>query len=348
VNVPTAVPWPPLRRPVAGSGKGPPVSTPLVSILIPAYNSERWIAATIESALGQTWKQVEVVVVDDGSSDNTLAVARRYAGEKVRVFAQPENRGAAAARNRALAEARGSVIQYLDADDVLASDKLERQLPLLEDDVLCSGEWGPFYRQPDKARFAPTLLDRDFAPVDFLVTAWGNGLMMQPAAWLLTRTLAMKTGPWDERLSLDDDGEFFTRVLLASKQVRFCAGARVFYRVGNTSSLSWRSSPKAIRSHHLAATLSTERLLAAEDSPRTRRAAAQKLMQFVYMTYPDRKDLVEAVEDRIRTLGMADTVRPSGGKVFGAVSRVIGWKAAKSLRQPYYLAKVRLAKTLEK
>ena len=119
----------------------------LVSILIPAYNSGQWIAATIESALSQTWRSVEVIVVNDGSTDNTRAVAGQYANENVRVFSQ-KNRGASAARNRALAEARGRVIQYLDADDLLASDKIERQMPLLKEGVLCSGEWAPFTRAP--------------------------------------------------------------------------------------------------------------------------------------------------------------------------------------------------------
>src|SRR5262245_21908195 len=100
---------------------------PLVSILIPAFNASRWIADTIQSALAQTWPRTEIIVVDDGSTDDTLAIARGFASQGVSVTTQP-NRGASAARNVALARSRGDFIQWLDADDILAPDKIERQM----------------------------------------------------------------------------------------------------------------------------------------------------------------------------------------------------------------------------
>src|SRR5690349_12910162 len=99
----------------------------LVSILIPAFNAERWLGETIESALNQTWPSKEIIIVDDGSADDTLRVARSFASSTVKVISQ-ENSGACAARNRALAEAQGDFVQWLDADDLLAPDKIARQL----------------------------------------------------------------------------------------------------------------------------------------------------------------------------------------------------------------------------
>src|SRR5436309_1610049 len=99
----------------------------LVSILIPAYNAARWVAESIESALAQDWPRTEIILVDDGSRDGTLAVARSFESKLVKVVTQ-ENRGAAAARNRASSLAQGDYIQWLDADDLLASDKISRQL----------------------------------------------------------------------------------------------------------------------------------------------------------------------------------------------------------------------------
>ena len=99
--------------------------TELVSILIPAYNAERWLGATIESALAQTWPAKEIIVVDDGSTDRTLAVARGFGDRGVQVITQA-NRGAAAARNTALRAARGAWIQFLDADDLLNPRKIEQ------------------------------------------------------------------------------------------------------------------------------------------------------------------------------------------------------------------------------
>src|ERR1700722_5430389 len=103
---------------------------PLVSILIPAYNAQEWIVDTIRSAIAQTWQRKEIIVVDDGSSDGTAIVAQRFASKEVTVVST-ENQGAAAARNRALQHCKGDYIQWLDADDLLARDKIERQLAAL-------------------------------------------------------------------------------------------------------------------------------------------------------------------------------------------------------------------------
>lgn len=84
------------------------MNTPLVSILIPAYNAEKWVGDTIRSAMAQTWKHKEIVVVDDGSQDRTLEVAQQYESESVRVVTS-KNQGAAATRNLALEHSRGGL-----------------------------------------------------------------------------------------------------------------------------------------------------------------------------------------------------------------------------------------------
>src|SRR5262252_8996544 len=96
---------------------------PLVSILIPSFNAERWIRQTLESAVNQDYSHKEVILVDDGSTDRTLEIARTFESRVVRVIAQ-SNSGAPAARNRALAHAQGEYIQWLDADDLLAPSKI--------------------------------------------------------------------------------------------------------------------------------------------------------------------------------------------------------------------------------
>ena len=99
----------------------------LVSICIPTYNSKKWVGETIHSALAQTWENKEIIIVDDGSVDDTYQIIKQFESDNVRVFRQ-ENKGACSARNRALKEANGDFIQWLDADDILASDKIEIQL----------------------------------------------------------------------------------------------------------------------------------------------------------------------------------------------------------------------------
>jgi glycosyltransferase involved in cell wall biosynthesis len=100
-------------------------STPLVSVVIPAYNAERYLGEAIESVLAQTYAPVETIVVDDGSSDGTAAVARSYPG--VELIAE-ENAGPATARNRGFAASRGEIVAFHDADDLMTSDKLAVQV----------------------------------------------------------------------------------------------------------------------------------------------------------------------------------------------------------------------------
>src|SRR5580704_15422021 len=107
---------------------------PLVSILIPCYNAERWVAQAIESALAQTWPEKEVIVVDDGSTDGSLGIIKQFEA-RIRWETGP-NRGGNNTRNRLLELARGEWLQYLDADDYLLPDKVGRQMKFLEQ---CSG-----------------------------------------------------------------------------------------------------------------------------------------------------------------------------------------------------------------
>jgi glycosyltransferase involved in cell wall biosynthesis len=111
------------------------MSPPLVSIISPAYNQERYVAECIESALRQTYEHWEQIFVDDGSTDGTREIIARYADPRIRLLALPHRGLAALAEsyNAALAVARGSLVGILEGDDAWPADKLERQVPLFED-----------------------------------------------------------------------------------------------------------------------------------------------------------------------------------------------------------------------
>jgi glycosyltransferase involved in cell wall biosynthesis len=110
-------------------------SLPDVSVVIPCYNGASFLKQTLESALQQTIPPVEILVVDDGSTDNSAEIAAEF-GSPVRVVRQ-ENRGESVARNRGIDEARGDWVAFLDADDLWAPTKLERQLACIGDQVAC-------------------------------------------------------------------------------------------------------------------------------------------------------------------------------------------------------------------
>jgi len=311
---------------------------PLVSILIPAFNAAPWIAQTLDSALAQTWPQIEILVVDDGSTDNTLDIARSYKNKSLRVISQP-NAGAAAARNTGLRAALGDYIQFLDADDLLAPDKIERQMLALAEapaNSIASSPWGRFENAPEQAVFTPEENWRDSAPVDWLCLNFAGRGMMPPAAWLVPRRLIAATGPWDERLSLNDDGEYFCRVLLASPAIRFCPDARTYYRSNVVGSLSARTTPAAWRSAFLSHELCAKYLLAHQDSPRTRRACADLFQRLAFAVFPDEPALAAQSGAHARLHG-GSALRPGGGRLFRLLSALFGWKIARRfqhLRKP--------------
>jgi glycosyltransferase involved in cell wall biosynthesis len=102
--------------------------TPQVSVIIPAYNGDRYIVQAVESVLGQTFTDLEIIVVDDGSSDRTYQVLQPYLDRISYIY--QENQGVAAARNRGIKEAKGDLIAFLDQDDFFLSDKLASQVAL--------------------------------------------------------------------------------------------------------------------------------------------------------------------------------------------------------------------------
>jgi glycosyltransferase involved in cell wall biosynthesis len=302
--------------------------TPLVSIIIPCYNAERWLEATLKSALTQTWPHTEVIVVNDGSRDGSLAVAQRFAARGVQVIDRP-NAGASAARNHGLRLARGDLIQFLDADDLISPEKIGAQVELLRASpagTVATCAWGRFQEDPATARFVDEAVFRDFAPVDFLVLAGDTGAMMHPSCWLLPRAVVDRAGPWDESLSLNDDGEYFARTLLASAGMAYSPAGRSYYRSGLPGSLSQQRGERARRSQFRSIELITQHLLAAENSPRTRRAAANYFQRYIHDFFPFPADLMQAAAARVAALGGATLGPPPMGARTAALARLLGWK----------------------
>ena len=324
---------------------------PLVSILIPAFNAGPWIAETLKSALDQTWERKEIIVVDDGSGDQTPAIARQFAAKGVTVVTQP-NQGAAAARNKAFSLCHGDYIQWLDADDLLAPDKIARQMEAAErcanNRTLLSCGWAFFIHRPSKAKFVPTPLWQDLSPLEWLLRKMEHGVFMQTGTWLVSRELTKAAGPWDTRLLGDDDGEYFWRVILASNAIRFVSEARVYYRQAGHGRLSnVGTSNKKLDANFLSMQLEIESIRLLDDGKRVRAACLKYLQTDLPYYHPGRPDLVEQSERLAATLG-GRLGPPQLSWKYAWIRRLFGWTAAKQTQLFYNRHKFSVLKAWDK
>lgn len=224
---------------------------PLVSVIIPMYNASRYIEETIQSVLDQTWSNIEIIVVDDGSTDNSYNIVSDINSNKIRLFHQ-ENQGAPVARNFGFSQSKGDYIQYLDADDLLSPNKIEDQLQLLLCNDTCCVSFCPFvvYQDNQEMNMWENVSKTSHtytSGFDFLVDLWTYYLPSYvPACYLLPRTLIEKTGPWDESLLKNQDGEYMSRVLLNTSKVCCSQNSKVLWRYVPTSISHFQTYPKLL------------------------------------------------------------------------------------------------------
>jgi glycosyltransferase involved in cell wall biosynthesis len=309
------------------------VSKPLVSVLIPCFNAEKYVGETLESVLRQSWSNIEIIVVNDGSTDGSLNEIRRFNAANLTVLDRV-NAGAAASRNEAFRRSSGAFIQFLDADDILDSEKIAAQIRQLEHEPnsLSAATWERFYRRIGDWGGARGWIDADLDPLEWLACDRRDGLgMMLPAMWLIPRQVTIDAGPWREDLTLADDTEYFTRIVLASSRVLFCRDAHCYYRSGIQGSLSGRKSPAAWASQFKVTELCETHVRARDDSERTRRSFALSWQYLAHACYPYDPVLAELALGRARSLHSI-RIRADGGPKFQAVARLIGWRSARRLQ----------------
>lgn len=316
---------------------------PLVSIIIPVYNSEKHLAESILSAKNQTWQNKEIIIVDDGSTDSSLEIAKGFSSDTIIIITQ-KNNGACAARNNGLKHAKGDYIQFLDADDLLSPDKIEDQLKqltsenqlsfcpnitLLENTVI-NEEWKWYMKDSD-------------SPVDFLISLYCGesvateyGGMITIHSWLSPRKLLDKAGPWNESLTVDDDGEYFCRVVLASSGIRYCETSFTYYRKSenNPHSLSLQNSRKALVSAITALDLKLKHLENSSNNIRVGETFAKHFWHLGIKCYPENIDLADYCINRYNALAGAKS-KPKiyiGGSFIDFIANNLSWKLARHIQ----------------
>lgn len=219
----------------------------LISVIIPCYNSERWLREAIDSALAQNYPSVEVIVIDDGSKDSSLEIIKSY-GEKV-VWDTGPNRGGNHARNRGFALSRGNFIQYLDADDYLLPQKIERQVAFLEKteaDVVY-GDWRHKCHLPNGESFLEEIRvsGEQSDILESLLADW----WISPASLLMRRSAVDKVGGWNEALRAGQDRDFFLSLVMSGATVVYQPGCYSVYRRYGDITVSTSSRERYIESH---------------------------------------------------------------------------------------------------
>lgn len=325
--------------------------TPLVSILIPAYNAEPWIADTIRSAQAQTWPRKEIIVVDDGSRDRTLDVARQFASAEVKVATQP-NQGASAARNHAFSLSQGGYIQWLDADDLMEANKIARQMEVIgagnDQKTLYSSAWGRFIYRISRTQPYQSSLCADLTPAEWIFRKLSQNQHMQPATWLASRELTLAAGPWDTRLSLDDDGEYFCRMIMASTGIRFVHGTMTYYRAASSGSLSnVDRSSKKLESLWLSMQLHVQYMRQLEDSPRSRAACVTYLGNWLNYFYPARPDIILQIQQLAQSLG-GSVGLPRLSWKYSWIEKLFGRQAANRAQASLPVFKMSLVRSWDK
>lgn len=311
---------------------------PLVSIVIPVYNKAAFVRETLDSALGQTYLNTELILINDGSTDDSLAILEEYQSkfpDKI-ILIDLGNGGVSKATNSGIKASSGDYIQFLDADDLISAEKIEKQIQLLsgkgrETVAIC--EWVNFKDDIYKYSRVPYGVFRDFGSgLDLLLRFWNHQEMHQPAVYLTHRDLINKAGPWDETLTINQDGEFFTRVLLHADQVLFEPQGKVYYRTPGMTNVSQQKSYKAMTSLLESFQAYEKVVLIVEDSLRVRIALKKVYQKFIYDVFPQYSDLIDKTEDLMNNLGVKELTY-IGGPKFQKISKLVGFKNAIRLKR---------------
>lgn len=202
-------------------------NNPLVSVIIPTFNRADLLIDSLVSIDNQTYPNIEVIIVDDGSSDNTEESVNSFVSKKTVVkYYKQKNQGACAARNLGFLKSSGEYIQYLDSDDILDDKKIEDQVNYLEQNSNIDGVWGDWYKGSPHAN----VFIRSYAKNNLIEQFLAEHCIVN-FAFLMRRSLIEKIGGWDINIKRNQEIDFHCRGLLK--------GAHYAYIPGNTG--LWRT-----------------------------------------------------------------------------------------------------------
>jgi glycosyltransferase involved in cell wall biosynthesis len=307
----------------------------LVSVIIPVYNAEKFLQESLTSVINQSYKNVEIICINDCSTDSSGLILERFQRSNFLIINHTENRGQSSSVNEGLTRAHGKYIKIFDADDVMNPEHIEAQVLRAEgrEDILVSSAWGRFFdNNPVSAIFKPESVWRDMEAIDWMKAALSQKYDHMPGwLWLIPKKVIEKAGGYNTELSLNNDFEFSMRLLQHVDEVRFAGNAKLYYRSSVQNSLSSSKSKTAFSAALKSTDMGCAYLLEHENSSSTQRMCANRYQEWAFRAYPDFPEVVKYCEDRIKSFGGSDR-KMDGGKMFVLFQFLLGWKKAVRLK----------------
>lgn len=301
----------------------------MLSILIPLYNAEKTIGKTIESCLSQPYADIEVIVVDDHSTDKSLAIAREYECENIHVYVNPLE-GGNSARNYAFQMSRGEYVKFLDADDYCSDLMFEKQMKKIVEegtnDTIVFSPVRMFYTDDKQWLIPPHSIHKDYSPgIELLVDIWRGKGWCVPHCHLMHRSLVERAGLWDERIIKNQDGEFFGRIY-AKADKALCVKEE--YAVWNIyeSGVHARMFRENVESAIDSLAQTSKLLLDYRNDEEIHELCDYKFGYFLYKNYAKCPQMLFYFEEVTTRLGISPKF-PTQLK-FSILKNIFGWKFA--------------------
>jgi glycosyltransferase involved in cell wall biosynthesis len=213
----------------------------LVSVIIPCYNAEKYIIQTLETVFAQSYTNYEIIVIDDGSTDNSYAILQNLGHPKVKIFKQ-QNQGPSVARNYGMSLAKGKYLQFLDSDDLLLPEKLAKQVAILEanDADVAYGNWIKFETNTKNEEVIIETIRKKLTERKE-ITVFLSEFWCPPAVLLYSRNIVAKIGTWNTKLPIIQDARFLLDAVLKGGKFVYTDELVAKYRVHQTGSVSTKS-----------------------------------------------------------------------------------------------------------
>ncbi|KJD34813.1 hypothetical protein PK35_02360 [Tamlana nanhaiensis] len=309
----------------------------LVSICIPMYNAANYVEETLQNLINQSYNNIEVIIVDDGSTDASVNIVKPFLNEVIKLYHNP-NKGANAARNYAFSKSSGQFIKFMDADDFCSPKLIEKQVDLLQKQgTSLSLIFSPLKMLYSNGELIDPIrtIDKNYNPaIGLLIDIWNGGGFNCPLCHLIPKDLVQVSGGWDETILKNQDGEYFARVYKHADKALSLTDEYVVWRQTGTG-VSSALSPAAINSVLVTYDKIINIILSHKDNSNTREICERYLGLFVYENYAHDKELEIKLNNILKKYNLS--LKLPDRKLLNILRSFLGWKRSLKLIRKYNL-----------